>query len=795
MSKNEKLNNDSRIGEILNLILQIAGGNFEARAVPSEQGDELDAIISGLNMLVEEIKSKIEFELHTRARSEAAISEMVDVIMEVARGNYSAQVGLSDKNDEFDSLAMGVNMMIDDIRNVITERKQAEEALQRRTFNLGERVKELDCLYGASKLMAEKDISLDDVFQGIANLIPPSWQYPEVACARITFEGRQFSTDNFAQTAWVQSADVGVLGQIVGSVEVYYLEEKPTIHEGPFLKEERNLIDALAREVGKFIERRQVENEREKFAYELNERMKEFRCLYSIANSIRSERSFEELLVDTTQYIEDAWQYPEVTRSKIIFNGNEYKCKEFRETIYKQEADIVVKETTRGRVEVYYLNEMPESDEGPFLKEERRLLDEITNYLCVYAERIEMEEEVESSRAQLQYILDTGPVGIAFSTDGIIRFTNPKFLEMFDAKVGEPSPNLYVNPDERDELIAMLTADGKVENYELQMYGREGQIRDILANYLPINYGGDDGILGWLMDISERKQAEEALQEAHDELELRVKERTADLVSANEELQEEIAKRKKKEEELRVAKNAAEAANRAKSEFLATMSHELRTPMNAIIGFSEILSDQTFGELNQKQAKYTNNIITSGRHLFQLINDILDLSKMDVEKMELELSKVKIKELLENSQIMITEKAMKHGIGLDVHLPQELMNFEILADGPKLKQIIHNLLSNAVKFTPDGGSITTSAWLEGEEMIISVADTGIGIKPEDQERIFGKFVQLDSSYSREYGGTGLGLALTRRLVELHGGRIWAESEGKGKGSTFTFSIPIKTGKK
>jgi PAS domain S-box-containing protein len=263
-------------------------------------------------------------------------------------------------------------------------------------------------------------------------------------------------------------------------------------------------------------------------------------------------------------------------------------------------------------------------------------------------------------------------------------------------------------------------------------------------------------------------------------------------------IKEDITERKRAEEELQVAKQvaeeariAAEAASQAKSDFLASMSHELRTPLNAIIGFSEVLQEQYFGELNEKQTGYVKDILESGKHLLSLINDILDLSKIEAGKEELELSQVSIEELLENSLVMIREKAMRHGIGLDLDISPEVEGLEITADERKLRQTMFNLLSNAAKFTPDGGAITVEAKQEGEELIISVADTGIGIAPEHQERVFEEFYQVRGGMKDKTPGTGLGLSLTRRFVEMHGGRLWVESEGEGKGSRFSFTLPIR----
>jgi signal transduction histidine kinase len=237
------------------------------------------------------------------------------------------------------------------------------------------------------------------------------------------------------------------------------------------------------------------------------------------------------------------------------------------------------------------------------------------------------------------------------------------------------------------------------------------------------------------------------------------------------------------------------AANQHKSEFLANMSHELRTPLNAIIGFSEVLHERMFGELNDKQTEYIQDILTSGRHLLSLINDILDLSKVEAGRMELDLSSFDLPAALENAVTLVKERAGRHGISLDLTVDPGFG--ELIGDERKLKQILLNLLSNAVKFTPDGGRVTVmAAPLNGPSgapgMIeIAVTDTGVGIAPADQATIFEEFRQVGSG-AQQQEGTGLGLTLTKKFVELHGGRIWVTSE-VGKGSTFTFTLPRKPG--
>jgi signal transduction histidine kinase len=265
---------------------------------------------------------------------------------------------------------------------------------------------------------------------------------------------------------------------------------------------------------------------------------------------------------------------------------------------------------------------------------------------------------------------------------------------------------------------------------------------------------------------------------------------------------EERAKLKEEKGKLLEAKRQAEAASRAKSEFLANMSHELRTPLNHIIGFTDLVVSRSCGELTAEQAEFLQDVLSSSRHLLALINDVLDLSKVEAGKMELELSEVRIRELLENSLVMVKEKALKQQLRLGVDL--DGVPATLLADERKIKQVLYNLLSNAVKFTPAGGEVRLEAKIQKNSglralpldpaahekwLCVWVSDTGIGIEPHDLERVFNPFEQVEGSASRKYQGTGLGLALTRKMVALHAGAIWAESAGAGQGSTFRFLIP------
>jgi signal transduction histidine kinase len=259
--------------------------------------------------------------------------------------------------------------------------------------------------------------------------------------------------------------------------------------------------------------------------------------------------------------------------------------------------------------------------------------------------------------------------------------------------------------------------------------------------------------------------------------------RLGETISEKDEFAEKL---KNQADELRKLRDEALIANQHKSEFLANMSHELRTPLNAVIGFSQMLKREVFGKLNEKQMEYVDDIYTSGGHLLSLINEILDLSKVEAGRMELQLGSFHPADAMESAVGLFKEKAVTHGIELRLDVATQIQ--EMTADERKLKQVLLNLISNAMKFTPDGGEIDIKAVGRDGGIEISVSDTGPGISEEEQKLIFEEFHQGSAEYVQGKEGTGLGLTLSRKFVEMHGGRIWVSSQ-QGKGATFTFTIP------
>ena len=340
---------------------------------------------------------------------------------------------------------------------------------------------------------------------------------------------------------------------------------------------------------------------------------------------------------------------------------------------------------------------------------------------------------------------------------------------------------------------AMLSGSG-ARTYDGAGLDSGGQIRPIIVHKAPYPdaNGKVAGLVGVFTDITDLKRAEKELELHRQHLEEVVKNRTA--VLSNEVIGHQLA-----EEALLLAKETAEAANKAKSAFLANMSHELRTPLQAILGFTDVLEKQFYGPLNERQSKHMQNIASSGQHLLALVNDVLDLSKIEAGKMDLSYESISVQEFIMDAVSVIEEKARAQNIKIHMEIGAEIVGQTIMADPRLLRQVLFNLLSNAAKFTPPGGHIIVGAnmspfcsrkHLNSERVIeVFVNDTGRGLSEEDQEKVFEEFYQVYVSNMGKNPGTGLGLPLARKIVEIHGGRIWAESSGVGRGSSFVFSLP------
>ena len=507
---------------------------------------------------------------------------------------------------------------------------------------------------------------------------------------------------------------------------------------------------------------------------------------------------------------------------------------------------------------------------------------------------------LKENEVKLQNFIDNVPVGMfRISSEKKVIQTNPEMARILGLNTPEQATSyfqemgkqLYVNPKSREELINILKDQGHVENFEYEIVCSDGKNIWILVNARMSSYmKGETFIVdGFVLDISERKLTEKALQKTEQEyrqaynllqgvlespndvvifaidreyryiafntnhqatmeqiwgvrIEVGISMLTyikndADKEKAKKNFDRalageaftlieeygdtslerrwyenvysplkdnqgniigltlfltDITERKKAELALIEAKILAEDSSRTKSEFIANMSHELRTPLNSVLGFSQVLLDNTFGYLNDKQKKYVSNILNSGSHLLDVINDILDISKVESGNMKFEPEKTDlhktIAEVISSMEPMIMKKS------IDFKFNDECEDIEVYADEIKLKQIMYNLLSNAIKFTDIKGKVWIDCKINGDNIEISISDDGIGIPVHEQQRIFDSFKQVSSSSNRVYGGTGLGLSIVKYYVQMHSGEIRVESEF-GKGSTFTFTIPIQNHEK
>ncbi len=395
-------------------------------------------------------------------------------------------------------------------------------------------------------------------------------------------------------------------------------------------------------------------------------------------------------------------------------------------------------------------------------------------------ERREIENGLEKTRKELEVIKKTADDVSEFAESIINTVREPllsldqdlrvvsvsrSFYEFFKVKPEETMGQLIYDlgnkqwniPKLRELLETILPQKASFDNYEVEHDFTTIGRRIMLLNARQIQRvsGKELIILLAIEDITERREIENGLEKAH--------------------------------EELNALATELKRAARVKAEFLANMSHELRTPLNSINGFSEVLFDETFGPLNDKQKKYASNVLASGKHLLLLINQILDMAKLEAGKMKLSLTNLPMKSMLYEISLLVADMVSKKQLHMELDITDDLP--EIKADELKVKEIIYNLLSNAIKFTPNNGRIGMRAKNTDTGIEIEVWDTGIGIAPENMEKIFEGFFRVDTPYSRITEGTGLGLPLSRNMVELHGGKLSVESKGLGKGTLVRFSLP------
>lgn len=510
-------------------------------------------------------------------------------------------------------------------------------------------------------------------------------------------------------------------------------------------------------------EHRQVEEKNRRQAFELGERVKVLDCLYSITKLLqKASISTAELLQESVDLIPPGWQYPEETCARINFDGKEIRSGNFKDTVWKQASDIVVFGENRGSLEVFYLEGKPELDEGPFLKEERKLISAITKSLGQIIERKQMEEEVRQQKNFLSnaieslshpfYVIDASDYQLVLTNSAARNEGSVEKKTCFNLthrsskpcrKIDHPCP------------LREVKKTGKPMIMEHVHYDKNGILRNVEVHGFPMfdSKGKVVQMMEYSLDITKRRQAEEKIRRLNEELEERILERTAALQASNKELEA----------------------------FAYSVSHDLRAPLRHIEGFADMLSKQIASILDEKSRHQLDNIATAAQQMDSLIDHLLAFSRMDradIQRTQIAL-KALVKEVLHQLELQTAGRTIHWKFG---QLPV------VYADPAMLRQVLFNLISNAVKFTFNrkeacieiGGQITES------ETVVFVRDNGVGFNMKYVGKLFGVFQRLHSK--EEFEGTGIGLAIVRRLVQRHGGRTWADG-ALNSGASFYFTLP------
>jgi PAS domain S-box-containing protein len=645
----------------------------------------------------------------------------------------------------------------------ITERKQAEEKQKRLAYSLNERVKELHCLYGLSKIVEKENTTLEDIYQGLVEIIPSAWQYPDVTCAQLTAGDREFKTENYRETEWQLSSTITVHDTAYGELTVGYLSEKPQADHGPFLEEEKVLLHSLCERLGRIIERFQAEEE-------LRKSEQRYRELFNSAlvgivlhdaegNIISANKKAEEVFGIEEKELKkkelDFW------KGKLLHpDGSQMKISEFPLAISARS-----KMPSEGLIIGLSMAEQHNTKwlvagARPVLNVNGEVEKTLITFIDI-TEQKQAEDTVRDSEKRYRELVETIQEGLwLIDKDGFTTFVNPKMAEMLGYTVEEmQGKHLFVFMDsEAQEYARKLLSrreSGVKEQHEFTFTKKSGDTISTLIETTPLydEAGNYNGALAGIIEITRLKEAER---------------------------------------ELIVAKERAEEADRLKSSFLSSMSHEIRTPLNAIIGFIDIVLEED--TISKELQEYLGKAKESGNMLLMLINDILDFSKIEANQLTLEQRSFSLKALLDNvdaiGRVLIQEREKNIQ-------PRRVFseNLDIYLDGDeyRLEQVLINLISNAVKFT-ESGFIEYGVTLKDETTLeFYVRDTGIGIAEEKQKHIFEPFRQAEEKTTRKYGGTGLGLSISKRLVEKMGGEIHLRST-LGEGSTFYFTIPCVRGK-